>query len=202
MENNKNKLVFATSNPNKIVEANKLLKDIKNIVVISKDEYGIKEDIPETGNTIKENAIIKARYVFEKYNISCFAEDTGLEVEALNGEPGIYSARYAGKGRNDIANMEKLLSKLSIHRNKNAQFKTVIAFIDNSGLHTFEGIVKGRITNKPQGDSGFGYDPIFVPDGCDKTFAELGLDVKNRISHRSKAVKKLVDFLNAHYKTE
>ncbi len=192
---NKKTLIFATSNYNKIIEANKLLNSQTSYNIISKKDAGIMDEIPETGKTIEENAIQKANYIYENYKLDCFAEDTGLIIDALNGEPGIYSGRYAGEEKNDKKNIKKVLTNLKNKSNRKAGFKTVIALIMNGELHIFEGIVEGKIINTPRGETGFGYDPIFVPEGFDKTFAELGTDIKNQISHRAKAMKKLVDFL-------
>ena len=153
------------------------------------------EDIPETGSTIKENAILKAQYVFDNYKLDCFSEDTGLMIDALNGEPGIYSGRYAGEEKNDKKNIEKVLGNLKNKENRIARFITVIALILEGNLYTFEGIVEGKIAKTPRGNKGFGYDPVFIPDGYNKSFAELGLDTKNKISHRAKAIKKLLEFL-------
>ena len=192
---NKKILVFATSNNNKIIEANKLLSSGTPYNIISKKDAGILEDIPETGKTIEENAIQKAKYISGNYKMDCFAEDTGLIIDALNGEPGIYSGRYAGEDKNDKKNIAKVLKNLAGKSDRSARFKTVIALILKGKLHLFEGVVEGKITESPRGESGFGYDPIFVPDGFDQTFAELGLETKNSISHRAKAMKKLNDFL-------
>ena len=192
---NKKILVFATSNNNKIIEANKLLSSGTPYNIISKKDAGILEEIPETGNTIEENAIQKARYIYDNYKKDCFAEDTGLIIDALNGEPGIYSGRYAGEDKNDKKNIAKVLNNLKGKSNRNARFKTVIALILKGKLYIFEGLVEGKIADNPRGESGFGYDPVFVPHGFDKTFSELGLEIKNNISHRAKAMKKLNEFL-------
>ena len=186
-------LVFASNNPNKIKEIQLLLP--KEITILSLEEIGCFEDIPETAPTIEGNAILKANYVTEKYGYSCFADDTGLEVAALNGEPGVYSARYAGEQRNADDNMNKLLSNLADKENRNAQFKTVICLNLNGNQHLFEGIIKGKIINKKRGSEGFGYDPIFIPNGYSKTFAEMTIAEKSKISHRGLAVEKLVAFL-------
>ena len=193
---NKSTLVFATSNKNKIQEINKLLPDNLNINIKSNAEVDINEEIPETGKTIEENAIQKARYVYDNYNFNCFSEDTGLIVDELNGEPGIYSARYAGNERSDENNIKKVLNNLGQTTNRKARFKTVIALIIGEKLFTFEGIVEGKISMKPAGNGGFGYDPIFIPDNFDKTFAQIGLAEKNKISHRARAIKKLIDFFD------
>ncbi len=188
-------LIFATSNKNKIAEINKLLPKNLSLSISTMGEMGIEEDIPETGNTLEENAIQKAMYIYDKYGYNCFAEDTGLVVNSLDGKPGIYSARYAGKERSSEKNMEKVLNKLKGIQDRSAYFKTVIALIIEGELKTFEGVINGEITLSKTGDSGFGYDPIFKPEGYDKTFAEIGLSEKNKISHRAKALKKLVNYL-------
>lgn len=187
-------LVFATNNLNKLAEVQNLIP--KNIRLLSLADIGCEEDIPETQKTIEGNSIQKAEYLKNKYGYDCFADDTGLEVEALNGEPGVYSARYAGSQRDSHDNMNKLLDNLKCQRNRNAQFKTVIALHLNGQLYTFTGICKGEITKEKHGNKGFGYDPIFKANGFDKTFAEISLEEKNRIGHRGKAVKQLVDFLS------
>lgn len=196
---NKSLLVFATSNKNKIQEINKLLPNDLNLIIKSNAEVNINEEIPETGKTIEENAIQKARFVYSKYNYNCFSEDTGLIVDELNGEPGIYSARYAGIERSDENNIKKVLENLGQATHRKARFKTVIALIIDGKLFTFEGIVEGKISITTKGNSGFGYDPIFIPDGFDKTFAEIGLFEKNKISHRARAIKKLIRFLNENF---
>jgi XTP/dITP diphosphohydrolase len=187
-------LVFATNNPNKIKEVQLLLP--KSIEIISLESIGCLEDIPETANTIEGNAIQKANYVTEKYGYNCFADDTGLEVEALHGEPGVDSAHYAGPQRNAADNMDKLLKNLENQSNRNAQFKTVIALNLNGKQHLFTGIAEGKITLEKMGNQGFGYDPIFQPDDFSETFAQLSLEQKGEISHRGKATKKLIDFLS------
>lgn len=187
-------LVFATNNLNKLKEVQQLIPS--NIKLLSLSDILCIEDIPETQPTIEGNAIQKAEYIKTNYGYDCFADDTGLEVDALNGEPGVYSARYAGPQRNAEDNMAKLLNELAGNINRKAQFKTVIALHINGELHTFTGICKGKITTKKHGDGGFGYDPIFKAEGHSKTFAEITLDEKNKIGHRGKAVKELVAFLN------
>lgn len=187
------KLVFATNNKNKIKEI-KLLLD-NSLEILSLEDIGCLEDIPETADTIEGNAIQKARYVFDKYGYNCFADDTGLEIEALNGEPGIYSARYAGEQKNAEDNMNKVLKKLDGIENRSAQFKTVIALIINGETTCFEGIAEGEMTNKKSGSEGFGYDPIFKPKGFDITFSEMDLTLKNKISHRANATFKLIGYL-------
>ena len=187
------KLVFASNNKNKIAEIQQLIGD--KFEIVSLEEIGCTEDIPETADTIEGNAILKAQYVYEKYGLSCFADDTGLEIEALNGEPGAYSARYAGEHKNADDNMALVLQKLESQTNRSAQFKTVIALNFGSEHFLFEGIVKGTITPVKRGNAGFGYDPIFQPEGFDVTFAEMSMQQKSTISHRGKAVEKLVNFL-------
>ncbi|MCH4552512.1 non-canonical purine NTP diphosphatase [Aestuariibaculum lutulentum] len=189
------KLVFATNNLNKVKEVQALIPE--HITLLSLKEIDCQEDIPETQNTIEGNAIQKAEYIKQNYGYDCFADDTGLEVDALNGEPGVYSARYAGEQKNADDNMDKLLSNLENKSNRDAQFKTVIALHINGNLHTFTGICKGEITKEKHGEKGFGYDPIFKPEGYTETFAELDLSVKNSISHRGNAVSQLVKFLNS-----
>jgi len=186
-------LVFATNNLNKLKEVQSLIP--KHIKLLSLKDIGCFEDVPETQITIEGNAIQKAEYVKAHYGFDCFADDTGLEVEVLDGEPGVYSARYAGEQRDADDNTNKLLKKLEHKSNRNAQFKTVIALHLNNKLETFTGICKGEITEFKQGQGGFGYDPIFKADNCDKTFAEISLEEKNAIGHRGKAIRLLVDFL-------
>ena len=187
-------LIFATSNQNKVLEIQKILPKKFNIKSLKDLNYF--EDVPENENTIEGNAVFKAKYIYKKFNINVFADDTGLEVEALNGEPGVHSARYAGKTRNSEKNIKKLLKNLKNIKNRNARFKTVIALIIDNKLHTFSGIVEGYILGSPKGNNGFGYDPIFCPNGFDKSFAELTIKEKNLISHRSLAMKKLIDFIS------
>lgn len=187
------KLVFATNNKNKIKEIKHLIGN--SIELLNLEDIGCFEEIPETADTIEDNAIQKAQYVYEKYGHNCFADDTGLEIEALNGEPGVYSARYAGDQKNPEDNMNKVLEKLKEKSNRKAQFKTVIALIIDGKLTCFEGIVMGEITREKSGSEGFGYDPIFKPNDYDKTFSEMDLDEKNIISHRAIATKKLIQFL-------
>jgi len=187
-------LIFATSNQNKVLEIQKILPKKFNIKSLKDLNYF--EDVPENETTIEGNAIFKAKYIYEKFNINVFADDTGLEVEALNGEPGVHSARYAGTTRNSEKNIKKLLKNLKNIKNRNARFKTVIALIIDNKLHIFSGIVEGYILESPKGNNGFGYDPIFCPNGFDKSFAELTLKEKNLISHRSFAMKKLIDFIS------
>ena len=188
------KLVFATHNKNKLKEVQSMLP--ADIELLTLDEIGCFEDIPETSPTIEENALQKALYVKEKYGYDVFADDTGLEVEALDNAPGVYSARYAGEHKSDADNMYLLLKNMEGISHREAQFKTVIALCLDGAVYTFEGIAKGRIGTTPMGTNGFGYDPIFIPEGSDQTFAELTQEEKNRISHRGKAFEKLLHFLN------
>lgn len=204
------KIVFATNNQHKLDEIRSILGD--NIEVLSLKDIGCDVDIPETGQTLEENALQKAQYIYDHYHMSVFADDTGLEVEALNGAPGIYSARYASMvdgssvSHDSEANMSCLLKELGENNNRKARFRTVIALILKKDIcpcgctsikeiHQFEGIVEGEIIRERRGGEGFGYDPIFQPDGYDKTFAELGMGIKNHISHRARAVQKLAEFL-------
>ena len=190
------KIVFATNNKHKLSEIRDILGN--EIEVLSLDEIDCHADIPETSDTLEGNALQKAHYVYDNYHISCFADDTGLEVDALGGEPGIYSARYAGNNHDSEANMTKLLAKLGDNKNRKARFRTVIALIldgKNVEEKIFEGIVEGSIIKERRGGEGFGYDPIFQPEGYNHTFAELGSDIKNKISHRARATAKLVDEL-------
>lgn len=203
------KIVFATNNQHKLQEIRQILGN--RVEVLSLKDIGCDVDIPETGQTLEENALQKARYIYDNYHIDCFADDTGLEVEALNGAPGIYSARYAsmenGAASHDSeANMARLLRELADQENRTARFRTVIALILKKDVcpcgctsikqeHLFEGIVNGEITRERSGAEGFGYDPIFRPEGYDKTFAELGADIKNQISHRARATQKLAEYL-------
>jgi XTP/dITP diphosphohydrolase len=186
-------LAFATNNEHKLSEIRSMLVD--GYKIISLKELGCEVDIPETADTFAGNALIKARYLYENYHIDCFADDTGLEVDALGGQPGVHSARYAGNHDSE-ANMEKLLYELKEKKDRNAQFRTVIALIINGEENLFEGIVRGRIATERHGKEGFGYDPIFIPDGYSESFAEMGVSAKNLISHRGKAIRKLIDYLN------
>lgn len=186
-------LVFASNNQNKIREIQLLLPS--TIKIVSLSDIGCLEEIPETSNTIEGNAIQKASYVTKKYGYSCFADDTGLEVESLANEPGVYSARYAGPQRNAEDNIQKLLYKLENQTNRKAQFKTVICLYLNGEQFLFKGIVKGEITTQKKGEEGFGYDPIFKPLGYQETFAQMPIEQKSKISHRGLAVEKLIDFL-------
>lgn len=187
-------LIFATNNNNKVAEVRSILEGKFKIVSLA--EAGINIDIPEPFDTIEENASEKARVIYNLTNENCFSEDTGLEVEVLNGEPGVKSARYAGEERDFENNIDKLLSNLKNKENRSAQFKTVICIILNGEQNIFDGICKGTIIAEQRGYSGFGYDPVFIPEGADKTFAEMTMDEKNIFSHRKKAIEKLTGFLN------
>ena len=195
------KIVFATNNQHKLQEIREILGD--QFGILSLADIGCHEDIPETGNTLEANAHQKAEYVFDHYHIDCFADDTGLEVDALGGAPGVHSARYAeGTDHNSEANMAKLLRELGDNDNRKARFRTVISLIQMEGgnpvcsrEYQFEGVVEGRIDREKHGSEGFGYDPVFIPEGYDKSFAELGEEIKNQISHRARAVKKLAEWL-------
>ncbi|TWJ18527.1 XTP/dITP diphosphohydrolase [Bacteroides zoogleoformans] len=189
----KKKFVFATNNTHKLEEVSAILG--KKIELLSMKDIDCNVDIPETADTLEGNALIKARYIFENYHLDCFADDTGLEVEALNGAPGVYSARYAGDAHDSEANMKKLLKEMENVENRRARFRTVFALIINGKEHLFEGIVKGEIIKNRKGTSGFGYDPVFVPEGYSQTFAEMGNELKNKISHRAMATQKLCHFL-------
>jgi XTP/dITP diphosphohydrolase len=191
-------LVFASNNKNKIKEIQLLVSD--TIQILSLEEIGCTEDIPETADTIEGNAILKANYVTEKFGFNCFTDDSGLEVEALNGEPGVFSARYAGEPKDDENNIDKLLANLKEIENKKANFKTVICLNLNGKQQLFTGIINGQIIEERVGTNGFGYDPIFVADGYQKTFAELTLEEKSNISHRGIAVKELITFLQKQFR--
>ena len=188
------KLVFATNNKHKLEEARKILEGMVEILSLS--EIGCNDDIPETATTLEGNALIKARYIKEHYGYDCFADDTGLLVDALDGAPGVYSARYAGEECNPQKNMEKLLNELDGIEQRSAAFVTCVALSLRGSEHIFMGEIAGEITKEAKGSAGFGYDPIFRPFGYDKTFAELGDDIKNSISHRARAMEKLAQFLN------
>ena len=187
------KLVFATNNEHKLEEVKQMLDN--RFIILGLNEIGCYEDIPETAETLEENAIQKSRYVFEKYGFNCFADDTGLEVEALNMQPGVYSARYAGAQRNAEDNMQKLLSELDKIKNRKARFRTVISLIIDGNETSFEGIVNGNILQAKQGQEGFGYDPIFQPEGHNLSFAEMEMSQKNQMSHRGRAIAKLIEHL-------
>lgn len=189
------KFVFATNNAHKLEEVSAILGN--KVELLSMKDIDCRVDIPETADTLSGNALLKARYIFENYHVDCFADDTGLEVEALNGAPGVYSARYAGNAHNSEANMKKLLQDMEGMENRKARFRTVFALIINGKEHLFEGIVKGEITKNRRGTAGFGYDPIFIPEGYTQTYAEMGNELKNKISHRALAMEKLCRFLKA-----
>ena len=191
------KLVFATNNKHKLQEVRDILGG--SIEVLSLNDIDCHDDIPETGTTLEENALIKARWISEKYGYNCFADDTGLEVEALNGAPGVYSARYAGEECDSEANMHKLLENLIEKNNRNAQFRTVIALIIGGEEMLFDGIVKGSIATGKRGDSGFGYDPVFIPEGYSESFAQMSSEMKNSMSHRFRATQLLADYLKKNY---
>lgn len=188
------KLVFATNNAHKLDEIRAILGS--KIEILSLNDINCHADIPETADTLEGNAALKAQYIYKNFGLDCFADDTGLEVEALNGAPGIYSARYAGgEGHDSEANMKKLLAEMEGKENRKARFRTAICLIEDGKEHLFEGIVNGEIIQERRGGSGFGYDPVFVPEGYTETFAEMGNDEKNKISHRARAVAKLCDYL-------
>lgn len=190
----KNQLIFATNNNHKKEEVSKLLPGYE---VVALSEIGITDEIQETGDTLEENALIKAQFVFKETGFDCFADDTGLEVEALDGRPGVYSARYAGEPADSQANIDKLLTELKGMNNRKARFRTVIALIQNGQEVFFEGIISGTIIECMAGKAGFGYDPVFIPDGYTHTFAQMSQEEKNKISHRGKAIQKLAEFLNS-----
>lgn len=189
------KLVFATHNVHKYEEVKLLMPE--HIELVSLDMIGCHDEIPETGETLEENAQIKADFVTANYGYACFSDDTGLLVDALNGAPGVYTARYAGEEKDAEANMDKLLRNLTQSTNRDAHFKTVIALNIDTKNYIFDGVVEGTIHNGKQGSKGFGYDPIFMPNGYDKTFGELPLSIKNKISHRGRAIQKLIAFLSS-----
>ena len=188
------KLVFATQNENKAHEIQSLLPEYFKI--ISLKDIRCFDEIPETAETLEGNSLLKASFISETYNLNCFADDTGLEIEALDNRPGVYSARYAGPDKSAAANIDKVLSELEGKTARNAQFRTIITLILNTSIFTFEGIVLGEIISEKRGENGFGYDPIFVPDGALKTFAEMTLTEKNQYSHRARAFQKMIEFLN------
>lgn len=188
------KLLFASGNQHKIAEINQLLPD--GFELVSLADVGFHDEIPETADTIQGNAILKASFLAGKQPLACFADDTGLVIPALNGEPGVYSARYAGEAKDPAANMTLVLEKLKDKSDRSAYFMTVIALWINNEMHTFEGRVEGTILFESHGDQGFGYDPIFRPDGYERTFAEMSPEEKNALSHRGRALKKMIDFLN------
>lgn len=194
------KLVFATNNPHKLEEIRVILGS--KLEILSLADIGCYADIPETAETLEGNALIKAHYVYDNYKLDCFADDTGLEVDALHGLPGVHTARYAYPDRHDPeANMIKLLEALRENNDRNARFRTVIALIEKGKEHLFEGVVEGVIAREKSGTQGFGYDPVFIPEGNSKTFAELGEDIKNTISHRARAVQKLAEYLASRHES-
>lgn len=194
------KLVFATNNPHKLEEIRAILGS--KLEILSLADIGCDADIPETAETLEGNALIKAHYVYDNYKLDCFADDTGLEVDALHGLPGVHTARYAYPDRHDPeANMIKLLEALRENNDRNARFRTVIALIEKGKEHLFEGVVEGIIAREKSGTQGFGYDPVFIPEGNSKTFAELGEDIKNTISHRARAVQKLAEYLASRHES-
>jgi XTP/dITP diphosphohydrolase len=186
-------LVFATNNQHKLKEIKSMVPD--SISILSLKDIGCQEELPETSATLKGNALQKAKYVFDKYGMNCFADDTGLEIESLNGRPGVYSARYAGLNSSYDDNVSKVLNEMKGIENRKAKFKTVIALLTDHEEKCFEGIVEGEITENRRGDKGFGYDPVFLPSGSDKTFAEMTEAEKNKISHRGRALDKLISYL-------
>lgn len=186
-------LIFATNNQHKLAEIKAILSPAHHVIGLS--EQGINEEIPETHDTLEGNAIEKAMYIYQKYGLSCFADDTGLEVESLDGRPGVYSARYAGEACSFSDNVNKLLSEMDGHTNRKACFRTIIALVGPDGIQTFEGKVDGVITTEPSGNKGFGYDPVFQPLGYAQTFADMPATEKNKISHRARAIEKFVAFL-------
>ena len=191
------KLVFATNNKHKLEEVRDIVGD--RVEILSLNDINCNDEIPETADTLQGNALIKARYIYEKYGVDCFADDTGLEVEALDGAPGVYSARYAGDECDSEANMQKLLQNLTGKSERSAQFRTVIALIINGEEKLFNGVVKGEISTGKMGDSGFGYDPIFIPEGFSQSFAQMSSEMKNSISHRFRATEQLSNYLKENY---
>jgi XTP/dITP diphosphohydrolase len=187
-------LVFATNNKHKIEEVRQILDGEFHLLSLS--DINCDEELPETGNTLEANASQKANYVHKKFNTDCFSDDTGLEIEALDGKPGVFSARYSGEEKDSEKNIKKVLYEMKNIKNRKAKFKTIISLIIQNKEYLFEGIVNGKITEEKQGEKGFGYDPIFIPDGYEKSFAEMPLEEKNKISHRAIAIKNLAEFLN------
>jgi XTP/dITP diphosphohydrolase len=194
------KLLFATANQNKAKEIKAMLPSTIELLTLT--DIDVQEDVPETSDTIEGNAVQKANYITDKFQLNCFADDTGLEIEALNGEPGVKSARYAGNERSDEANIELVLSKLDGQQNRAARFKTIIALNLDGEQLIFEGIVNGTIRTEKTGTNGFGYDPIFEPENCGKTFAEMSMNEKNSFSHRARAFSKMIEFFNHHSSTK
>lgn len=191
------KLIFATHNSNKAFEIQKLLPE--DFQVLTLDDIDFHEEIPENEPTIEGNSAFKAHFIFNKFNLNCFADDTGLEIEVLNGRPGVHSARYAGENKNSDANIERVLEELNGIENRNARFKTVITLIIDGEQYIFEGIVNGRIIKEKRGTNGFGYDPIFIPENETRTFAEMDLREKNKFSHRARALEKMIAFLKSSH---
>lgn len=191
------KLIFATHNSNKAFEIQKLLPE--HFQVLTLDDIDFHEEIPENEPTIEGNSAFKAQFIYNKFEMNCFADDTGLEIEALNGRPGVHSARYAGENKNSDANIERVLEELNGIENRNARFKTVITLIIDGEQYIFEGIVNGRIIDEKRGTNGFGYDPIFIPENEKRTFAEMELTEKNKFSHRAKALEKMIIFLSQKF---
>lgn len=187
------KIIFATNNKHKLKEVEEIFG--KKVGIISLTDIGCTEDIPETSDTLEGNAALKVQYVFDKFHMDCFADDTGLEIEALSGKPGVYSARYAGEPSNSQNNIRKVLHEMEGVSNRKAQFRTVIAFSEGGIIHYFEGVIKGQIAHEPRGNAGFGYDPIFIPENHTESFAELNPEIKNSISHRARAVKEFTTYL-------
>lgn len=192
------KIVFATGNKHKLEEVREILGD--HFEVISLKDLDVYDDIPETGDTLEQNASLKSHYIFNRFQIDCFADDTGLEVDALNGVPGVYSARYAGEHVTYDDNVNKLLSELKDIKQRAARFRTVISLLLDGKEYFFDGVVEGHIIDHKLGSGGFGYDPVFVPDGFEKTFSEMAPETKNAISHRGKAIRKFADFLRLNYR--
>lgn len=189
------KIVFATNNNHKLAEVREILKG--HIEIVSLKEIGFEGDIEETEETLEGNALLKARYIYNKYNLDCFADDTGLEIDALNGKPGVYSARYAGEPSDSKKNTEKVLTEMNGEKNRKARFRTVICLVESGESMFFEGKIEGRISEEPSGLKGFGYDPVFIPEGYNQTFADLTMELKNNISHRYLAVCELSKYLSA-----
>lgn len=193
-----NKLVFATNNKYKLEEVKSVVAD--QFQILNLKDIDCRDELPETAETLEGNALMKAQFLYDKYGLNCFADDTGLEVEALGGRPGVYSARYAGAENDAQKNMDKLLGELQATINRKARFRTVVALIEQGKPTYFEGVVEGQITEQKSGNTGFGYDPIFIPNGYTQTFAELGDDIKNKISHRALAIQKLSEYLKQEIK--
>ena len=194
-------LIFATHNEHKLKEIRAITSHL-NLNILSLSDLQFTQEIEETGSTLDDNAVIKAKYIYQQYQENVFGEDTGLEVDALNGQPGVKTARYAGPIRDSNENMDKLLSELKNSQNRNAQFRSIIALILDDKLYTFEGITRGQISMKKKGTGGFGYDPVFIPDGFSETFAELDESTKNQISHRARAMQKLIKFLDQYFRSK